>query len=131
LLRKFLEAKEFRKDYVEVWGTGAPRREFLHVDDLASAVLLALESYDSSLHLNVGTGVDISITELAVKIAGIVGFSGEIKWDPSRPDGTSQKMLDISRISSLGWKPRITLEEGILSTLTWLQNAMETGEVRL
>jgi GDP-L-fucose synthase len=131
LLRKFLEAKEFRKDYVEVWGTGAPRREFLHVDDLASAVLLALERYDSSLHLNVGTGVDISITELAVKIAGIVGFSGEIKWDPSRPDGTSQKMLDISRISSLGWKPRITLEEGILSTLTWLQNAMETGEVRL
>jgi GDP-L-fucose synthase len=131
LLRKFLEAKEFGKEFVEVWGTGAPRREFLHVDDLASAVLLALESYDSSLHLNVGTGFDISINELAVKIAGIVGFSGEIKWDPSRPDGTSQKMLDISRISSLGWKPRITLDEGILSTLTWLQNAMETGEVRL
>jgi GDP-L-fucose synthase len=131
LLRKFLEAKEFGKEFVEVWGTGVPRREFLHVDDLASAVILALESYDSSLHLNVGTGVDISINDLAVKIAGIVGFSGEIKWDASRPDGTSQKVLDISRISSLGWKPRITLDEGISSTLSWLQSAMGKGGVRL
>ena len=131
LLRKFLEAKEFGKEFVEVWGTGAPRREFLHVDDLASAVLIALENYDSSLHLNVGTGSDISINDLAVKIAGIVGFRGEIKWDTSRPDGTSQKVLDISRISSLGWKPRITLDEGISSTLNWLQGAMETGGVRL
>jgi GDP-L-fucose synthase len=131
LLRKFLEARESGKEFVEVWGTGAPRREFLHVDDLASAVLIALESYDSSLHLNVGTGFDISINDLAVKIAGIVGFSGEIKWDASRPDGTSQKVLDISRISSLGWEPRITLDEGISSTLTWLQSAMETGGVRL
>lgn len=131
LLRKFLEAKEYGEDFVEVWGTGAPRREFLHVDDLASAVILALKSYDSSLHLNVGTGFDISINDLAVKIAGIVGFSGEIKWDASRPDGISQKMLDISRISSFGWKPRITLDQGILSTLTWLQSAMQTGEVRL
>jgi len=131
LLRKFLEAKESGKEVVEVWGTGIPRREFLHVDDLASAVILALESYDSSLHLNVGTGMDISINDLAVKIAGIVGFSGEIKWDASRPDGTSQKVLDISRIASLGWKPRITLDEGISSTLNWLQSAMETGGVRL
>jgi GDP-L-fucose synthase len=131
LLRKFLEAKESGKEFVEVWGTGTPRREFLHVDDLASAVLIALESYDSSLHLNVGTGFDISINDLAVKIAGIVGFSGEIKWDASRPDGTSQKVLDISRISSLGWEPRITLDVGISSTLTWLQSAMETGGVRL
>jgi len=131
LLRKFLEAKESGKEVVEVWGTGVPRREFLHVDDLASAVILALESYDSSLHLNVGTGFDISINDLAVKIAGLIGFSGEIKWDARRPDGTSQKVLDISRISSLGWKPRITLDEGISSTLTWLRSAMETGGVRL
>jgi len=131
LLRKFLEAKQSGDEFVEVWGTGVPRREFLHVDDLASAVLIALESYDSSLHLNVGTGIDISINDLAVKIARIVGFSGDIKWDASRPDGTSQKVLDISRISSLGWKPRITLDQGISSTLDWFQNAKETGEVRL
>ena len=131
LLRKFLEAKERGDNFVEVWGTGKPRREFLHVDDLASAVLVALEHYDSSLHLNVGTGNDISIIELAKKIAGIVGFTGEIKWDPSRPDGTNQKVLDLTRISSLGWRPRITLDEGIASTLTWLKTAMETGGVRL
>ena len=131
LIRKFLEAKKNGKEFVEVWGTGRPRREFLHVDDLASAVKVALEGYDSSLHLNVGTGKDISINELAIKIAKIVGFHGEIKWNSGRPDGIPQKVLDISRISSLGWRPSITLDEGILSTLTWLENAMETGGVRL
>ena len=131
LLRKFYEAIKRGENFVEVWGTGTPRREFLHVDDLASAVLIALEGYDSSLHLNVGTGSDISIKELAIKIAGIAGFNGEIKWNTSRPDGTPQKVLDISRISSLGWKPRITLDEGISSTLNWLQSEIEKGEVRL
>ena len=131
LLMKFLEARNHGDEFVEVWGTGKPRREFLHVDDLVSAVLIALDCYDSSLHLNVGTGIDISISELAIKIARIVGYGGEIYWDTGRPDGTSQKVLDISRISSLGWSPKITLDEGILSTLTWLQNAMEKGEVRL
>lgn len=131
LLRKFLEAKKKGKEFVEVWGTGRPRREFLHVDDLASAVKVALEGYDSSLHLNVGTGKDISINELAIEIARIVGFHGEIKWNSRRPDGIPQKVLDISRISSLGWRPSITLDEGISSTLTWLENAMETGGVRL
>ena len=131
LLRKFLEATKRGESFVEVWGTGTPRREFLHVDDLASAVLIALERYDSSLHLNIGTGSDISIKELATKIAGIVGFTGEIKWNTKRPDGTPQKALDISRISSLGWRPRITLDEGIESTLTWLKTAMEMGGVRL
>lgn len=131
LLRKFLEATKRGESFVEVWGTGTPRREFLHVDDLASAVLIALERYDSTLHLNIGTGSDISIKELATKIAGIVGFTGEIKWNTKRPDGTPQKALDISRISSLGWRPRITLDEGIASTLTWLKNAIETGGVRL
>lgn len=131
LLRKFYEAIKRGEDFVEVWGTGTPRREFLHVDDLASAVLIALEGYDSSLHLNVGTGSDISIKELAIKIAGIAGYTGEIKWNTSRPDGTPQKVLDISRISSLGWKPRITLDEGISSTLNWLQSEIEKGGVRL
>jgi GDP-L-fucose synthase len=131
LLRKFHEAKKRGESFVEVWGTGTPRREFLHVDDLASAVLIALEGYDSSLHLNIGTGSDISIKELAIKIAGIAGFTGEIKWNTSRPDGTPQKVLDISRMSSLGWKPRITLDEGISSTLNWLQIEIEKGGVRL
>ena len=131
LLRKFLEGKKHGKEFVEVWGTGRPRREFLHVDDLASAVMVALERYDSNLHLNVGTGKDMSINELAIKIACIVGFHGEIKWNTGRPDGTPQKVLDISRISSLGWRPSITLDDGISSTLTWLENAMETGAVRL
>ena len=131
LLRKFHEAIKRGENFVEVWGTGAPRREFLHVDDLANAVLIALEGYDSSLHLNVGTGSDISIKELAIKIAGIAGFTGEIKWNTSRPDGTPQKVLDISRISSLGWTPRITLDEGISSTLNWLRGEIEKGGVRL
>ena len=131
LLRKFHEAIKRGEGSVEVWGTGAPRREFLHVDDLASAVLIALESYDSSLHLNVGTGSDISIKELAIKISRLTGFSGQIEWNTSRPDGTPQKVLDISRISRLGWKPRITLDEGISSTLNWLQTEMEKGGVRL
>ena len=131
LLRKFHEATKRGESFVEVWGTGTPRREFLHVDDLASAVLIALESYDSSLHLNVGTGNDISIKELAIKIAGISGFTGEIKWNTSRPDGTPQKVLNISRILSLGWTPRITLDEGISSTLNWLRGEIEKGGVRL
>lgn len=131
LLRKFFEAKQNGDSVVEVWGTGNPRREFLHVDDLASAVLIALENYDSNLHLNVGTGSEISIRDLALKIANIVGFSGEIRWNPSRPDGTFRKVLDISKISDLGWKPRITLDEGISSTLKWFQRAKEAGEVRL
>ncbi len=131
LLRKFHEATIRRDDFVEVWGTGTPRREFLHVDDLANAVLIALQGYDSNLHLNVGTGSDITIKELAIKIRRIVGFTGEIKWNTSRPDGTPQKVLDISRISSLGWKPRITLDEGISSTLNWLKSEIEKGGVRL
>lgn len=131
LIRKFYQAAKRGDGFVEVWGSGTPRREFLHVDDLASAVLIALEGYDSSLHLNVGTGRDISIKELAIKIAGITGFNGEIKWNTNQPDGTPQKVLDISRISSLGWKPRITLDEGISSTLSWFEGELVKGGVRL
>jgi len=102
-----------------VWGTGAPRREFLHVDDLAAAVLFLLEQYDSSEIINVGWGEDISIRELAELICEVVGFRGELKWDPSKPDGTPRKLLDTSRIKNLGWQPTIALRDGIARTYEW------------
>ena len=100
------------------------------MDDLAQAVVLASEKYDSSLHLNVGTGGDLSIKELAQKVADAAGFTGEIKWDSTKPDGTPRKVLDVSRIKALGWKPRITLEEGIASTIAWYKEVNAQGEVR-
>ena len=113
-----------------LWGSGSPRREFLHVDDLAKAVVVASEKYDSSLHLNVGTGEDLSIQDLAAVVAKSAGFTGEIEWDPTKPDGTSRKVLDVSRIRALGWKPGITLDEGIASTIAWYKEANTRGEVR-
>jgi GDP-L-fucose synthase len=129
-IRRFVEAAESRADKVTLWGTGAPLREFLHVDDLAQAVVLASEKYDSSLHLNVGTGEDLSIKELAQMVAVAAGFTGEIKWDSTKPDGTPRKVLDVSRIKALGWKPTITLDEGIASTIAWYKEANARGEVR-
>ena len=130
LIRRFIEASESRVKKVLLWGTGTPRREFLHVEDLARAVVLASEKYDSSLHLNVGTGEDLSIKDLATTVAKTVGYSGEIDWDPSKPDGTPRKVLDVSRIKALGWKPTITLEEGLTSTVAWYRDACARGEVR-
>ncbi len=129
-IRRFVEAAESGADKVTLWGTGAPLREFLHVDDLAQAVLLASEKYDSGLHLNVGTGDDLSIKELAQKIANAAGFTGQIEWDSTKPDGTPRKVLDVSRIKALGWKPTITLEDGITSTIAWYKEANARGEVR-
>jgi GDP-L-fucose synthase len=129
-IRRFVEAAESRADKVTLWGSGAPLREFLHVDDLAQAVVLASEKYNSSLHLNVGTGEDLSIKELAQKVADAAGFTGELEWDSTRPDGTPRKVLDVSRIKALGWKPRITLEDGITSTIAWYKEANARGEVR-
>jgi GDP-L-fucose synthase len=129
-IRHFVEAVESRAGKVTLWGSGAPLREFLHVDDLAQAVLLASEKYDSSLHLNVGTGEDLSIKELALKVAGAAGFTGDIEWDSSKPDGTPRKVLEVSRIKALGWKPTITLDEGIASTIAWYKEANARGEVR-
>jgi GDP-L-fucose synthase len=129
-IRRFVEAVEIGADKVILWGTGSPLREFLHVDDLASAVILATEKYDSDLHLNIGTGEDLSIKQLAGKVAKAAGFSGTIEWDSSRPDGTPRKVLDVSRINALGWKPTITLDEGIASTIAWYQDASTRGEVR-
>lgn len=113
LLRKFHEAKEDDSPYVEVWGSGTPKREFLHVDDLAAACVHLMDTYNGNVSVNVGTGTDLSIEELAVLIKKIVGYKGEVKWDRSKPDGTPRKLLDVSLIHSLGWKHRITLEEGI------------------
>ena len=129
-IRRFVEAAESGASTVTVWGSGSPLREFLHVDDLAQAVLVASEKYDSSLHLNVGSGEDLSIKELATKVAAAAGFTGKIEWDSSKPDGTPRKVLDVSRMKALGWKPTITLEAGIASTIAWYKEANARGEVR-
>jgi GDP-L-fucose synthase len=119
LLRKAHEAKVRNDRKLIVWGSGKPRREFLHVDDLASACLLLLEKYDSPEIINVGCGEDISIRELAELICDVVGFGGELAWDATQPDGTPRKLLDISKIRALGWKPAIALRDGIKRTYDW------------
>ena len=119
LIRKFTDAVRNNFGTVTVWGTGKPRREFLHVDDLSKAIILCLNKYDSEEHINIGTGSDLTINELALKIAEISGFKGEIVWDSLQADGTPQKVLDIQKITNLGWKPSITLEQGIKSTIEW------------
>ena len=129
-IRRFIEAAESGADKVTLWGSGTPLREFLHVDDLAQAVVIASEKYDSSLHLNVGSGEDLSIKDLAEKVAAAAGFAGKIEWDSSKPDGTPRKVLDVSRVKALGWKPTITLDEGIASTIAWYKEANARGEVR-
>ena len=129
-IRRFVDAVEKGVEKVTLWGSGASKREFLHVSDLAQAVLKASENYDSSIHLNIGTGSDLTIKELAGKVAAAAGFTGEIEWDTSKPDGTPQKVLDVSKIKSLGWEPTITLEAGIASTIAWYKEASARGEVR-
>jgi GDP-L-fucose synthase len=129
-IRRFIEATESGSNKVTLWGSGSPLREFLHVDDLAQAVVVASEKYDSSLHLNVGSGVDLSIKDLAEKVAVAAGFAGKIEWDTSKPDGTPRKVLDVSRVKALGWKPTIKLDEGIASTIAWYEEANARGEVR-
>jgi GDP-L-fucose synthase len=119
LIRKFIEAKQNNKGEVTVWGSGTPLREFLHTDDFAKAVLLCMEKYDDAQQINVGSGVEISILDLAHKIAEKVGFEGSIVMDSSKPDGTPRKVLDITKVSNLGWKPTISLDQGIASTVEW------------
>ncbi len=118
-IRRFHEAKVSGAPTVTVWGTGAPRREFLHVDDLAQACLMLLDCYDSPETINVGWGEDLPIRELAETVADVVGFKGTIEWDTSKPDGMPRKLLDTSRINALGWKPGITLRDGLASTYEW------------
>jgi len=119
LIRRFHEARESGADSMMVWGSGRPRRELLHVDDLADAACFLLEHYDDAAPINVGTGVDLTIAELAHLVADVAGFRGELVFDPSKPDGTPRKVLDVGRLRSLGWTPAIGLREGIESTYAW------------
>ena len=129
-IRRFVEATEKSAPAETLWGTGAPKREFLHVDDLANAVLIASEKYDSSMHLNIGSGEDLSIKELAELVADIAGYKGEIKWDSSKPDGTPRKVLDVTKAKSLGWAPAISLRDGIASAMNWYKEATAKGVSR-
>jgi GDP-L-fucose synthase len=119
LIRKFIEAKQNNRSEVTIWGSGKPLREFLHTDDLAKAILVCMEKYDDAQQINVGSGIEISILDLAHKIAEKVGFSGNIVLDANKPDGTPRKVLDITKISNLGWEPTINLDQGIESTVEW------------
>ena len=119
LIRKFDDAKNSGAASVTLWGSGTPKREFLHADDLGRACLYLLENYDDEIAINVGVGEDVSIKELAELIQKITGFAGTIEWDSAKPDGTPRKLLDVSRITALGWKAEISLEDGIRSTYEW------------
>jgi GDP-L-fucose synthase len=121
LMRKAHEAKVRKDQKLIVWGTGKPRREFLHVDDLASACVLILEKYDSPEIINLGCGEDISIRELAELICDVVGFDGELAWDTTKPDGTPRRLLDVTKLRALGWKPAIPLRDGIARTYEWFR----------
>jgi len=121
LINRFVSATESGAQDVVLWGTGNPKREFLHSRDLAEATLFMLEKYDGDSHLNVGTGEDLSIKELATLIAREANFKGEIKWDRDKPDGTPRKLLDVSRIKALGWTPAVSLEEGVRETIDWFR----------
>ena len=119
LIRKMHEAKLRGDTSLRLWGTGTPLREFLHADDLAEACVLLLERYSQAGHINVGSGEELSIRQLAEQIAQVVGFTGRLEFDPSMPDGTPRKLMDVSRIRALGWKPRLSLPEGIRSAYAW------------
>lgn len=123
LIRKFHEAKINNKKEVKAWGTGNPKREFLHVDDLADACVFLMNNYNESNIVNIGTGEDISIKELTETVKKIINFEGKIKWDATKPDGTPRKLLDISRLNNLGWKHKIELEEGIKNTYKWYKRS--------
>jgi GDP-L-fucose synthase len=129
LIRKFHEAKTERKREVVIWGTGSPRREFLHVDDLASAAVFLMNTYDREQIVNVGVGDDITIADLAQLVRQVVGFEGKLVFDTSKPDGTPRKLLDVSRLHSLGWKARIALNEGIKSTYQWFLDNVESARL--
>jgi GDP-L-fucose synthase len=121
MIRRFHEAKQSNAEHVTLWGTGTPRREFLHVDDLADACVFLMNGYEDLSLINIGCGEDLEIRELAEMVKEIVGFAGELKWDTTKPDGTPRKLLDVSRLNDLGWKQRIGLREGIRKTYEWFQ----------
>jgi GDP-L-fucose synthase len=121
LIRRFHEAKARDDDSVTVWGTGSPRREFLHVDDLADAILFLMQTYDAEPLVNVGWGQDVTIRELAELVASVIGFDGRLVFDSTKPDGAPRKLLNVSRLTSLGWQPRIPLKQGIERTYEWFK----------
>jgi len=121
MIRRFSEADESGAPSVTLWGTGAPRREFLHVDDLAAACVTLLERYDDEAPINVGVGEDVSIRDLAETVAEVVGYRGAVEWDTSKPDGTPRKLLDVRRINALGWRPATSLVDGIRATWQWFR----------
>ena len=125
LIRKFHDAKTQGQSTVTLWGTGSPQREFLHADDLGRACLFLLEKYDDDVAINVGVGEDIAIKDLAGLVQQVVGFEGEISWDSGKPDGTPRKLLEVSRMTALGWKPEIDLKEGIRDTYEWFKSNHE------
>ncbi len=131
LIRRFHEAKISDQKEVEIWGTGSAYREFLHVDDLADACLFLMDNYSESEHINVGTGKDSSIADLAERIRDLVHPEATISFDTSKPDGMPRKVLDVSKLKNLGWESKIPLNEGLASTYDWYLNAIETGQVRL
>ncbi len=131
LMRKFHDARSMSEPVVEVWGTGSPMREFLHVDDLADACLFLMDNYSDDGHVNVGTGVDLPIRELAEKIRDVVCPDAELRFDPTKPDGMPRKVLDVSKLNALGWKPSIELDAGIASTYDWFrQQIASDAELR-
>jgi len=132
MIRKFHDAKISRTKEVEIWGTGSPRREFLHVDDLADACIFLMANYDAEQHINVGTGEDLSIRELAELVRSIVHPDAQLRFDTSKPDGTPRKLLDVSRLHGLGWEHRIELRQGIASTYEWfLEHPAQRREPRV
>jgi len=131
LIRRFHEAKAAASPTVTIWGSGRPRREFLHVDDLADACVLVMRRHDGPVPLNIGVGADIAIADLAALVADITGYRGQIRFDTTRPDGTPRKLLDVSRMTELGWSPRIDLRHGIADTYRrWLDAGERGAEVR-
>jgi GDP-L-fucose synthase len=122
LIRKFIDAKNTKSDSVTLWGSGTPLRDFMHVDDLSEAVIFCSEKFNENEHINIGSGQEISINNLAGLISKIVGFTGKIEWDKLRLDGTPRKVLDVSKLESYGWTPKISLEDGIRDTVNWYQS---------
>ena len=119
MLHKFHDAKVEARRNVTLWGSGAPRREFLHVDDLAAACVFLLQHYNEGEHINIGSGVDVTIADLAAQVRDTVGYDGDIEWDVSMPDGTPRKLLDVSRLTGMGWKPEISLDDGLAAAYRW------------
>lgn len=131
MLRKFHEAKVAHRPSVELWGDGSPRREFLYVDDLADACFRLVEVYDSPEIVNIGCGEDLTIAELARLVAEVVGYAGELRWDTTKPNGTPRKLLDVSRMTALGWHPQVPLAEGVRRTYAWFLKHQNDPNLRL